>query len=72
MQFCISNTNEIFWDENFPKTDSLPIRGTGKVSVHFTFPRPHMWDSIGYVVVVVVIIMKSLTYPTFKEERYLI
>jgi len=34
------------------ETSSLPSRGSGKVCVHSTLPRPHLWDFTGYVVVV--------------------
>lgn len=40
-----------FWDEYFSKIDSLSLWGSDKVCIYFTFPRPHLWDFTGYVVV---------------------
>uniref|UniRef100_M1C767 Uncharacterized protein n=1 Tax=Solanum tuberosum TaxID=4113 RepID=M1C767_SOLTU len=32
----------------------ITSQGRGKIYVHSTLPRPHLWDYTGYVVVVVV------------------
>uniref|UniRef100_A0A0V0HMZ1 Putative ovule protein n=1 Tax=Solanum chacoense TaxID=4108 RepID=A0A0V0HMZ1_SOLCH len=48
--------------EGLPETISLPSRGSGKVCVHSTLPRPLLWDFTGYVVVVVYLINFLLSF----------
>lgn len=38
------------WAESPSKTTSLSHEDSGKICVHLTLPRPHLWDYPGYVV----------------------
>ena len=42
------------WAKGLPEITSLPHKVRGKVCVHPSLPMPHLWDHIGYIVVVVV------------------
>lgn len=37
----------ITWVKGLSETTSLSLRGRGKVCVHSTFPKPHIWDFTG-------------------------
>lgn len=51
-QFCFDFTS---FELRFIETTFSPQKGRGNVCVHPSFPTPHMWDYIGFIVVVVLI-----------------
>lgn len=77
-RMCLSLSSECIQSKVFFQlvstfeTASLPHKGMGKVCVHASLRRHHLWDYTGYVVVVSTSIVMAVNFHNFLDFYLLI